>query len=228
MNIVIVGGGKVGYYLAKTLAPEKHRIVLLEAESSQCDKIAGELSDLGIGLVRGDGTEIPYLQDAGIEHADILIAVTGYDQNNLVACQLAREYFGVPRTVARVNNPKNIEVFKRLGVDSVVSSTAHIAELIGHEVDWTGINRMLAQKVGNVRIRDISVGKASEAVGKTVAELSLPKGTILITVIRGTDALIPDGQTHILAGDSVVALTQENQMLQLTEYFTTDQEENRS
>lgn len=220
MTIVIIGGGKVGYYLAKTLAPEKHRLVLLEEDGAQCEKIAEELSDLNIDLVHGDGTDIRCLKDAGIEHADILIAVTGHDQNNLVACQLAKSYFGVPRTIARVNNPKNIEVFKRLGVDSVVSSTAHIAEIIGQEVDWTGINRMLEQKVGDVRVKDIPVTKDSPAAGKTVAALTLPKGTILISVIRDKDAFIPDGQTRILAGDSVITLSHADNLRTLTDYFS--------
>ena len=223
MNIVIVGAGKVGYYLAKTLAPEKHRLVLLEADAAQCDKIAGELSDLGIDLLRGDGTDTRCLRDAGIEHAEILIAVTGHDQNNLVACQLAKNYFCVPRTIARVNNPKNIEVFKRLGVDSVVSSTAHIAEIIGQEVDWAGINRMLAQKVGDVRVKDIHVSQRSPAAGQIVSNLTLPKGTILISVIREKEAFIPDGQTRILAGDSVIALSHEDNMRALTDYFAAEQ-----
>lgn len=222
MNIVIVGGGKVGYYLCKTLAPDKHRLVLLESDSAHCDKIADELSDLGIDLVLGDGTDENCLRDAGIEHADMLIAVTGYDQNNLVACELAKNYFGVPRTIARVNNPKNIQVFKQLGVDSVVSSTAHIAELIGHEVDWAGINRMLAQKVGDVRVKDMTVSHTSPAAGQTLAALNLPKGTIVISVIRGTEALIPDGQTRILEGDSVIVLSHQDNLGALTEYFSAE------
>jgi trk system potassium uptake protein TrkA len=220
MFIIIVGGGKVGYYLAKTLAPERHRLVLLESEDAQCFKIARELSDLNIGLIHGDGTDIRCLEDAGIEQADILIAVTGYDQNNLVACQLAKSYFGIPRTIARVNNPKNIQVFKRLGVDSVVSSTAHIASIIGHEVDWAGINQMLAQRVGDVRIKDMPVSQASPAVGKAVSGLGLPKGTILISVIREKEAFIPDGRTQILAGDSVIALSHEENMKRLSDYFS--------
>ena len=220
MFIIIVGGGKVGYYLAKTLAPEKHGIVLLEEDEAQCNKIAGELNDLGIGLVHGDGTDIHFLQDAGIEHADILIAVTGHDQNNLVACQLAKQYFSVPRTIARVNNPKNIQVFKQLGVDSVVSSTAHIASIIEHEVDWASINQMLGQKAGDVRVKDMPVSQTSPAAGKTVAELTLPKGTILISVIREKDAFIPNGQTQILAGDSVIALSHDDNMKRLSEYFS--------
>ncbi len=223
MTIVIVGGGKVGYYLAKTLAPEKHRLVLLETDQAQCMKIAGELDHLGISLVCGDGTEVQALRDAGIERADILIAVTGYDQNNLVACQLARSYFGVPRTIARVNNPKNIQVFKHLGVDSVVSSTAYIADMLSQEVDWAGINQMLSKKVGGVRIRDVSVGEASVAVGKTVADLDLPRGTVLMSVIHDERVVVPNGQTRIEAGDSVIALSGEENIKRLTEYFDAEQ-----
>ena len=222
MTIIIVGGGKVGYYLAKTLAPDKHRLVLLESDQAQCNKIAGELSELGIDLMLGDGTQVRALRDAGIDHADILIAVTGYDQNNLVACQLAKNYFGVPRTIARVNNPKNIGVFRLLGVDSVVSSTAYIADIIEQEVDWAGINRLLSQKVGMLRVKDLIVDEASEAAGKTVSNLALPKGTVIISVIRDKEAFIPDGQTRIQAGDSVIAMTHEDNLPALTAYLSTN------
>ena len=219
MYIIIVGGGKVGYYLAKTLAPEKHRIMLIEEDSQLCEKIACELIDLGVGLIHGDGTDIKYLKDAEIEKADLLIAVTGHDQNNLVACQLAKNYFGVARTIARVNNPKNINVFKRLGVDSTVSSTAHIADIIEQEVDWAGINRMLAERVGDVRIREFAVAETSLSVGKKVEALSMPKGTILISVVRDKEAIIPNGQTQIMSGDIVVALTNEGNMPLVASYF---------
>lgn len=219
MYIIIVGGGKVGYYLAKTLAPEKHRIVLIEEDFQLCEKIACELIDLGVGLIHGDGTDIKYLKDAEIEKADLLISVTGHDQNNLVACQLAKNYFGVARTIARVNNPKNINVFKRLGVDSTVSSTAHIADIIEQEVDWAGINRMLAERVGDVRIREFAVAETSLSVGKKVEALSMPKGTILISVVRDKEAIIPNGQTQIMSGDIVVALTNEGNMPLVASYF---------
>ena len=219
MYIIIVGGGKVGYYLAKTLAPEKHRIMLIEEDCQLCEKIACELIDLDVGLIHGDGTDIKYLKDAEIEKADLLIAVTGHDQNNLVACQLAKNYFGVARTIARVNNPKNINVFKRLGVDSTVSSTAHIADIIEQEVDWAGINRMLADRVGDMRIREFAVAEMSPSVGKKVEALSIPKGTILISVVRDKEAIIPNGQTQIMSGDIVVALTNEGNMPMVASYF---------
>jgi trk system potassium uptake protein TrkA len=227
LYIIIVGGGKVGYYLAKTLAPEKHRLMLIEENPDLCKKIAGELTDLGIGLIQGDGTDTNYLEDAEIENADILIAVTGHDQNNLVACQLAKNYYLVPRTIARVNNPKNINIFRQLGVDSVVSSTAYIADIIEHEVDWGSVNRILAQKVGDVRIRDFLITPDFPAAGKTVADLDLPKGTVLIAIIRGKETLIPNGQTEIMAGDSIIALTEERNMENLFAYFSGGKKEGK-
>lgn len=210
----------MGYYLAKTLVPEKHRILIIEENYDLCMKIVGELNEMGVNVIHGDGTDINFLNDAEIEKADILIAVTGYDQNNLVACQLAKNYFDVPRTIARVNNPKNINVFKHLGVDSVVSSTAHIADIIEYEVDWACINRMLSKRVGNARIKDFRVASGSKAAGKKVEELRLPEGTVLISIVRGKDAVIPNGQTQIHAGDDIIALTNNDNMKQLYTYLT--------
>jgi trk system potassium uptake protein TrkA len=206
MVIIIVGGGKVGYYLAKTLAPQKHRLVLIEEDAAMCQKIGGELSDLGVTVIHGDGTSVSDLRDAEVEEADVLIAVTGHDQNNLSACQLGKTYFGIPRTIARVNNPKNINVFHSLGVDSVVSSTAYIADIIEHEVDWAKINRILSQKVGNLRIQEYPVTAHSPTAGKRVAELRLPGGVILVSLIRDKEAIVPNGQTQILPGDTIVAM----------------------
>lgn len=220
MNIIIIGGGKVGYYLAKTLAPENHKLLIIEEDYDLCMKIVGELNELGVEVIHGDGTDINYLIDAEINDADIVIAVTGYDQNNLVACQLAKKYFNVPRTIARINNPKNINVFKKFGVDSAVSSTSHIANIIEHEVDWACINKMLSSKVGSLRIKDMIAECGSQAIGKIISELSLPEGTILISIIREQKAFIPNGQTKILEGDNIIALTNEENMNILYSYFT--------
>ncbi|AEE97992.1 potassium channel family protein [Mahella australiensis] len=220
MYIIIIGGGKVGYYLAKTLAPEHHKLVLVDEDYDLCKKLASELSGSGIDLLYGDGTNTYLMKDAGIEKADMLIAVTGYDQNNLVACQLAKKYFAVPHTIARVNNPKNINVFKRLGVDSVVSSTARIAEIIGKEVDWTDINRVLMEKVGDVRIREVSVAEGSLAEGKNIAEIGLPKGTIIASVIRKNKIIVPNGQTQLLAGDDIIVVANEDGIEHIYDYFS--------
>jgi len=223
MFIVIVGGGKLGYYLAKTLAPRRHHLVLIEEDPDMCQKIAEELSGLGITLIHGDGTSSGGLREAEIAAADILIAVTGHDQNNLVACQLAKNYFGVPRTIARVNNPKNINVFRSLGVDSVVSSTAYIADLIEHEVDWEGINRMLSHKVDGLQIHEYRAG--AKAAGRQVADLGLPAGIILVSLIRGDEVLVPNGQTVISDGDVVIAMGSQDSLALLNKYFPSDRTE---
>ena len=225
MFIIIVGCGKLGYYLAKTLVPERHHLVLIEADSDMCQKIAGELSSLGITLIHGDGTSVGDLRDADIQDADILIATTGHDQDNLVACQLAKNYFHIPRTIARVNNPKNINVFRSLGVDSVVSSTAYIADIIEHEVDWEGINRMLSQKVGSLRIHEYQVTTYSIAAGKQVMDLNLPNGVILVSLIHKEETSVPNGQTRIQAEDTVIAMGSEENLALLNRYFLTNEAE---
>ncbi len=225
MFIIIVGCGKLGYYLAKTLAPHRHRLVLIEEDPDMCQKIGGELTGLGITLIHGDGTSSSALREADITAADMLIAVTGHDQNNLVACQLAKNYFGVPRTIARVNNPKNINVFRSLGVDSVVSSTAYIADLIEHEVDWEGINRMLSQKIDGLRIHEYRAGEHTRAVGRQIRDLGLPAGVILVSLIRGGEVLVPNGQTVILDEDTVIAMGSEENLALLSRYFLSEETE---
>src|SRR3989339_1881163 len=131
MKIIIIGGGKIGYYLAKTLIPFKHDITLIEEQKELCIKVANELN---INVLSGDGTNIEILTEAKASEANVFIAVSGKDEVNLIACQLAKRNFGVKRTISRVNNPKNISVFETLGVDFAVSSTSIIADLIEQEV----------------------------------------------------------------------------------------------
>lgn len=206
MRILIVGGGNVGYYLTKALLEEKHHIMIIEADEARCEQIAADFDSARVEVTHGDGTAIECLRDAGAYLMDVLIAVTGHDQNNLVACQLAKDYFGVKRTIARVKNPKNIRVFEKLGVDSVISSTARIAAAINHELDWTDVNELLKEKSFNARIRKITVEPGSIFEGKRLAELGLPKGMILISVLRKEQAIIPNGDTLLQAGDIVIAM----------------------
>lgn len=220
MRIVIVGGGNVGYYLVKTLVHEKHRIMLIDSNYEHCLRVINEFGNMAVEVTYGDGTDINCLRDSDIQKADVLIAVTGHDQNNLVACQLAKDYFGVKRTIARVTNPKNIRVFERLGVDSVISSTARIAGIIEQELDWSDVNALLSRKSANTRIREITVEKGAAAENKRIMELSLPKGIILISIIRGDEAIIPDGQTRIRAEDSVIAMGSPENLEQVIHRFS--------
>ena len=209
MRIIIVGGGNVGFYLVKTLMAEKHHIMLIDSNRARCERVASAFGGSYVEVTHGDGTNADCLRDAGIYHAEALIAVTGQDQNNLVSCQLAKEYFGVKRTIARVKNPKNIRVFEQLGVDSVISSTARIAGSIDSELDWADVNALLTRRATHVRVREALVDARSPYSGKRLNEIGLPKGMIIVTVVRDGEAIIPDGETVLNADDNVVILGNE-------------------
>ncbi len=131
MYVILVGGGKVGYYLTKTLLSEGFEVTLIEKERTIFEKLFQEFKD---SVVLGDGTDIRLLHNSGAGRADLLVSITGHDQDNLVACQLAKRKFGVAHTIARVNNPKNEDILRRLGVDTTLSSTRIIFNLIEQEV----------------------------------------------------------------------------------------------
>lgn len=220
MKIIIIGGGNVGYYLIKTLLEEKHLIILVEADLLRCERIASEFDSRHVEVTHGDGTDVDCLRDAGIYKADALIAVTGQDQNNFVACQLAKDYFGVKLTISRVNNPKNIRVFEKLGVDSVISSTARIAGIINQELDWNDVNKLLKSKTSNVRIRKATVEVNSSFDGKKILELGLPKGMIIISVLRGDEAIIPNGETRLHSDDDVIIMGEESDIASVLGSFS--------
>ncbi len=220
MKIMIIGGGNVGYYLTKSLSAEKHHIMIVEEDRNRCEQIVSDLGSKYIEVTNGDGTDVECLREAGIFNTDVLIAVTGHDQNNLVACQLAKDYFGVRQTISRVKNPKNIRVFEKLGVDSVISSTERIAGIINQELDWTDVNKLLRHKSTNVRIRKIAVEQGSAFEGKLLKDLGLPKGLILISILRGDQAIIPSGSTHLEPGDTVIIMGNESDITGIRGQFT--------
>ena len=216
MYIIIVGGGKVGYYLAKTLLPYKHRVTLIESQKDLCEKIANELN---IAVCNGDGTSIEKLEELEADKADIVIAVTGKDEYNLIACQLAKRNFGVKRTIARVNNPKNIQVFEKLGVDIAVSSTSIIADLIEQEVDYSGMKTLLQMKNGKITLSEIFIFEESPICGKSLKELEIPRDCVLISVIRDEEVIIPNGFTVLQKGDYIIVVSSKEDQSTVRNYF---------
>ena len=212
MRIIIVGGGNVGYYLVKTLMAEKHHIMLIDSNRARCKRIENAFGGAYVEVTHGDGTSTDCLRDAGIYGAEVFIAVTGQDQNNLVSCQLAKDYFGIKRTIARVKNPKNIRVFEQLGVDSVISSTARIAGSIDQELDWADVNLLLTRQATHVRVREAIVDANSPYNGKRLHEIGLPKGMIVVCLVRDGEAISPDGETVLTVDDNVVILGNENDL----------------
>ncbi|MEN8905004.1 MAG: TrkA family potassium uptake protein [Clostridiales bacterium] len=216
MYIVIVGGGKVGYYLAKTLLTYKHKLIVIEPKKILCERIANELK---IAVINGDGTDIEDLESVKIEKADIFIAVTGKDEDNLIACQLAKRKFNVERTITRVNNPKNIRVFERFGVDLVFSSTSIIADLIEKEVDYSGVKTLLRLKSGKIVLNEIVISSNSPVCNKSLKDISIPKHCVIISVIREEEVLIPNGFTILKKDDCIISVSSEEDQLELKEYF---------
>jgi len=217
MNIIIIGGGKIGYYLVKTLLPNKHRITIVEKEPAYCMKIANELD---VAVIHGDGTDIDVLQNCGTMGADVFIAVTGQDEDNLIACQLAKRNFKVKRTIARVNNPKNIQVFEKLGVDMAMSSTSLFAELIEKEIDYNGVRTMIRLQRGDMVIVELTVLGGSAGCGKKIKDMTLPTESVLISIIRGDASYIPNGHTIVREGDTLFALCKQGTHVELTDYFS--------
>lgn len=207
MYIIVVGGGKVGYYLAKSLLQEGHEVLVIEREPRKCAVLA---SDLGADIVQGDGCEVATMAQAGMSRAEVAVAVTGDDEDNLVICQVAKQSFNVPRTIARINNPKNERIFRQLGIDVTVSSTELILSQIQQVIPAQSLMHLLTLRNVGVSIVELTIPPVSPALGRRLRELGIPDDSILPLVIRGgQQAIIPYGDTTLQAGDQVIAVTSE-------------------
>jgi trk system potassium uptake protein TrkA len=203
MNVVIVGGGNVGYYLAEKLS-ENHYVVLIEKEQKLSEKIASKINCL---VINGDGCDPEVLKSAGIKKADCVAAVTGSDEDNLVICQIAKEIFNVKRVVARVNNPKNEKTFYQLGVDVAVSGTSLIAKIIEEEVNWEDFTTLFTFKKGRLSILRIDLPENAPIINKKLNEIQLPEDSVIVAVMRGDDLFIPRTDFVFKEEDEIIAIT---------------------
>lgn len=205
MYIIVVGGSRVGYYLSRALLTEGHEVLVVEKDATVCEAITDELGSV---CIRGDGCEATILAEAGTERADMLIAVTGEDEDNLVACQVAKHKFNVPRTIARIGNPKNETLFKKLGIDVTISSTNIILENIETEVPTHPLTHLLTIRDKGLEIVEVKILPDSTTIGKAVKKLSLPPESILSLIIREKGKpVIPKSNTVLQAGDQIIAVT---------------------
>ena len=205
MYIMVIGGGRLGYYLTKSLLDEGHEVLVIEKDATICQTIN---SEMGSVCLRGDGCEASTLEQAGTGRADMFIAVTGDDEDNLVACQVAKYKFKVPRTIARVRNPRHEPLFKKLGIDVTVSSTNIILEQIEHEVPSHPLTHLLSIEEKGLGVVEVRIPEDSNTVGRPVKELSLPPDVILSLIIhRERKPIVPTANTTIQAGDQVIAVT---------------------
>jgi len=204
MYVIVVGGGKVGYYLTKTLVNEGHEVVLLEKDRQQAALLMEELGEV---VMIGDGCEVRVMSEAGMGRAGAVVAVTGDDEDNLVICQMARRHFDVGRTIARVNDPRNEEIFRLLGIDATVSSTRIIYSLIEQEVDSGQVVPLTALKRGNLEIVEAELTPQSPVVRRMIKDVHLPGDSVIAVILRGEQIELPSGTTRFEVGDCVIALT---------------------
>jgi trk system potassium uptake protein TrkA len=203
MYIIIVGGGKVGYYLTKTLLSEGHEVLLIEKNPEKTELF---VEQFGAVVVAGDGAEAAVLAQAGAARADVVIAVTGEDEDNLVVCQVAKTKFHVGRTIARVNNPKNEYLFRMLGVDITVSQTDYILTLIEQAIPDQPFIHLVNLIHEDMAIVDAKVVSGSKIANRKIGDLPVPDGCIIAAIIRAGELIIPSPSTEVKEGDDVIAI----------------------
>jgi trk system potassium uptake protein TrkA len=205
MYLLIAGGGKVGSNLARSLLRAGHEVTLIEQRDSRYQQLEIEFEHQ---VIKGDATELYILERAGIERPpDVVVAVTGDDEDNVIICQLARDNYGVPTVVARVNDPRNQPYFDLLGISPTVSATASIMGLIEHEVpEEHGLIHLLELRKENREIVELTVSRGALCAGKEIKQVALPSGSKLILVVRNGKAEVPDDSTRLEEGDSVLAI----------------------
>lgn len=203
MFVVVVGGGKVGTYLAKRLLAEGKEVVLVEKDR---DTYSALRPQLGESAMLGDGCEARVQKIAGFGRADVVAAVTGEDEDNLIIAQMALNKWGVHRTVARVNDPSHTWLFQRLGISAAVSATDVIYNLIEQQISPGQVIPLAALRLGNMEVVEITLTHRSPAVGRKIGELSLPPNSNIVWLLRKDQGMLADASTELKAGDLIVAL----------------------
>lgn len=195
----------MGYHLAKALLKSEHEVFIVERSARECEAIREELGSL---VVVGDGCEEVVLKEAGTSRADVFIAVTGSDEDNLVACQIAKHRFKVPRTISRINNPNNEKLFMELGVDVCVSSTNIILSHIEEELPANPLVHLMAIKGSNREVVGIRIPPGATVVGQALGNVSIPGGSIVSFIVkRDGTLLVPNAEAVLGSGDEIVVIT---------------------
>jgi trk system potassium uptake protein TrkA len=218
MYMIIGGGGDIGYYLTKSLLNQGHEVLLLEKGLARYQALNEEL---GPAVVRGDACEARTMEEVGASRADVIIAVTGDDEDNLVICQMAKKRYKVGRTIARVNNPKHAEIFQKLGIDLTVSPTKAILALIEVELPSSRFIPLMTLKNAGLEIIEMRIPAESPIVGKMLRDINLPRSSNLALIIRDQQYIIPSAETKIYANDELFALVNREGEEELRKVFGT-------
>jgi trk system potassium uptake protein TrkA len=206
MYVIVAGGGKVGANLTRSLILMGHETTLVEQRRDRFEQLEEEFEHQ---VQLGDATELFVLERAGIGRPpDIVVAATGDDEDNIIICQIAREKYGVPKVIARVNDPRNQAHFDLLGISPTVCATSSLLALVEHEVPEHDLIHLLELRKENLEIVEVQIDKGSPCAGKAVSRLLLPEGSQLISIVRNGQAKIADDDTKLEPGDQVLAILQ--------------------
>jgi trk system potassium uptake protein TrkA len=204
MYVVVAGGGKVGSSVARVLLKRGHEVTLIEQDRERFEQLEAELGPV---VLQGDATEIRVLERAGIARPpDLVAAVTGDDEDNIIIAQIAKEGHGVKKVIARVNDPRNQQHFDLLGISQTMCATSSLLGMVEHEVPEHGLITLLELRSEGLSLVEVEVAPGSPAAGRRVAELELPEGSRLVSVMRDGTAEIAIGDTVMEPGDQVVAI----------------------
>lgn len=217
MEVIVVGGGKMGRYLLNELERNEHDVTIVEQDRNKCIKLQERFE---ADTVNGDGTEPEVLKEAGIEKADVVLAVTKDDQDNLVICQIAERQFDIPRTFSTVNTPGNERLFDWLGVNVAISSASILAALVNQEVQMQDLKELLSQNHEELELIRLNVEENSSVDGRKLKELDIPLEIVMVSILRGDTPLVPRGDTKLYSGDLVICLARNAAVSEIKERFS--------
>lgn len=204
MKAIIVGGDTIAYFLARTFVDKGYRVTIIDRDPEECRILSRSLKAT---VVLGEGSLPKILEEAGAAAAHVLIAVTPHDQDNLMACQVAARRFGVPKTLSLVNDPENVEIFRRLGVSAAISTTDVMTMLVEQHADFEEIKNLLPVAEGRINITEIALSNDSPIVGQALHEIDLPEGALVAGILRGAEVLVPRGSSSFQRGDRLIVIS---------------------
>lgn len=207
MNVILIGGGETietVYFLAKLFARRKYQIAIVNPHPTEAQMLARQVKAT---VILGDGSDPAVLEEAGARRADVVLSLTPYDPDNLVACQIAQKMYGVPRTMALANDPENEAVFRQLGITEVFSATRVIGSLIEGQTVSDEITYLFPADEGRLNVTEVVLGEGAPAAGKTLQELVLPQDSLVACIIRDGQALVPRGENRLQVADRLILIT---------------------
>ncbi|MFQ5577346.1 MAG: potassium channel family protein [Anaerolineae bacterium] len=205
MRVIIIGGGKMVYFLARQFASKGYHLTIINRSAGQAELLSRQLKAT---VVLGDGSIPSTLEEAGARRADVVLSLTPHDQDNLVACQLAQQRFGVPKTIALVNDPENEPIFKKLGITATFSATQIIVKLIEEQAQFEDITNLIPVAEGRIHITEVTLAEDAPAVNCSLQALNMPRGALIANIIRNGQTIVPRGESQLQAGDRLILISQ--------------------